>query len=110
MIESHVRRDGAVVCTPSGALDWINSVSLRHLFHDVLTPGARIIVDLRWVTSVDAVGLSALVGGTRRARSVGAVVGIRNARRQTRRQMQLVGLAPSTGYEFGTESNGHDAA
>ena len=110
MVESHIRRDGAVVLTPNGELDWNNSVSLRHLFHDALIPGATVIVDLRRATSVDAVGLSALVGGTRRARSVGAVIRIRNARLQTRRRMQLVGLEEFTGWGFGTESNGHDAA
>lgn len=110
MIESHIRRDGVIVCTPSGELDWINSVPLRHLFHDRLTPEARVIVDLKRVASVDAVGLSSLVGGIRRARSLGATVRIRNPRPPVRRQIELIGLDPFMGFEAPTEADGHDAA
>lgn len=110
MIESYVRGDGCVVCVPHGQLDWISSMSLRHLFHDILTPEATIEVDLSRVTFVDAVGLSALLGGYRRARALGISLRLRDPRPQVRRQLRLVGFDRLVAMSGFAESDGHDAA
>ena len=110
MIESYVSPDASIICRPRGDLDWMSSLSLRHLLHDVLAPGARVVIDLSRVTFIDAVGLSAIVGGTRRARSLGATVRVRNAGSQVRRRIELAGVERLLGLESDSGSPGHGAA
>jgi anti-anti-sigma factor len=94
VVETHVRADSSIVCRPSGGLDWIGAVSLRHAIHDSLRPGVDIIIDLSRVDFIDAVGMSALVGSVRRVRAVGGEAHIRNATSHVRRRMELVGVYP----------------
>jgi anti-sigma B factor antagonist len=105
MIETHLRQDEAVVCKPWGDLDWRTSVSLRHAVHDALRPGGYVLIDLSRVTYIDAVGLSAIVGTLRRARAVGAVVGVYNMQPRVRRRMELVGMASLVGSLPDAHSN-----
>jgi anti-anti-sigma factor len=79
MIETQLRSPESIVCTPWGDLDWIGAMSLRHVMTDVIQPGVEVVIDLDHVNSVDAVGVSALVGSSRRARAIGCTVRIRNA-------------------------------
>ena len=106
--ETRVRADCSIVCRPSGGLDWIGAVSLRHSVHDWLRPGVDMIIDLSRVDFIDAVGMSALVGCVRRVRAVGGEARICNATSHVRRRMELVGV-----YHLLTHSwarNGNDSA
>jgi anti-anti-sigma factor len=107
-VDTHVRADSSIVCSPSGGLDWIGAISLRHAIHDSLRPGVDIIIDLSRVDFIDAVGMSALVGSVRRVRAVGGEARIDNATSRVRQRMELVGV-----YRLLTHSsarNGHDVA
>jgi anti-anti-sigma factor len=69
----------SVVVLPYGHLDLDGSFELRHIIGKVLEPEVNIIIDLRHVDSIDAEGLSALVGSARRARAVGGTAIITHA-------------------------------
>lgn len=109
MIETHSRSQGSIVCAPWGHLDWIGAASLRHVIADVLQPGREVVIDLRHVDSFDGVGLSALVGASRRARSIGCKARFRNATPELSRLLERLGLHwvadPATDYD-----NDNDAA
>ena len=108
VVETHVGADSRIVCRPSGGLDWIGAVSLRHALHDSLRPGVDIIIDLSRVDFIDAVGMSALVGSVRRVRAVGGEAQICNVTSRVRHRMELVGV-----YRLLTDSsarNGNDVA
>jgi anti-anti-sigma factor len=108
VVETHVGADSRIVCRPSGGLDWIGAVSLRHAIHDSLRPGVHIIIDLSRVDFIDAVGMSAVVGSVRRVRAVGGEARICNATSQVRQRMEMVGV-----YRLLTHSsarNGNDIA
>ena len=76
MIETHLLADSGIVCRPSGSLDWIAAVSLRHAVGHSIQPGVDVIVDLSRVEFIDAVGISALVGTVRRVRALGGQANI----------------------------------
>jgi anti-anti-sigma factor len=76
MIDTQLRSHESIVCTLWGDLDWVGATALRHVMADLLQPGMEVVIDLRLVDSCDAVGISALVGSTRRARAVGCRVRI----------------------------------
>ena len=108
VVDTHVGADSSIVCRPSGGLDWIGAVSLRHAIHDSLRPGVDIIIDLSRVDFIDAVGMSALVGSVRRVRAVGGEAQICNVTSRVRHRMELVGV-----YRLLTDSsarNGNDVA
>jgi anti-anti-sigma factor len=92
VVETRVRADCSIVCRPSGGLDWVGAVSLRHAIHDSLRPGVDMIIDLSRVDFIDAVGMSALVGCVRRVRAVGGEAVICNATSHVRQRMELVGV------------------
>jgi anti-anti-sigma factor len=108
VIETRVRADSSIVCRPSGGLDWIGAVSLRHAVHDSLRPGVDMIIDLSRVDFIDAVGMSALVGCVRRVRAVGGQALICNATSQVRQRMELVGVYSLLTHS--SASNGNDVA
>ena len=56
--------------SPSGDLDLDGSFELRHIITKVLEPEVNVIIDLRRVNSIEAEGLSALVGSARRVRAI----------------------------------------
>ena len=92
MIETQVLADSSIVCRPSGSLDWIAAVSLRHALGDSLRRGVDVVIDLRRVEFIDAVGISAIVGIVRRVRAVGGHAQICGASPQVRRRLQLAGV------------------
>jgi anti-anti-sigma factor len=92
VVETRVRADSTIVCVPSGGLDWIGAVSLRHAIDHSLRPEVDIIIDLSRVEFMDAVGMSALVGCVRRVRAVGGEAQICNATSHVRQRMELVGV------------------
>ena len=77
-----------VVCAPLGDLDWIGATSLRHVMTDVLQPGMQVDIDLGHVDFFDAVGISALIGSSRRADLIGCSVRIGNAKPELGRLLQ----------------------
>jgi anti-anti-sigma factor len=108
LVETHVGADSSIVCRPSGGLDWIGAVSLRHAIHDSLRPGVDIIIDLSRVDFIDAVGMSALVGSVRRIRAVGGEAQICNATSQVRQRIEQLGLYPL--LKDSSARNGNDVA
>ena len=100
MIEITQRPDSTVVCRPSGDLDFPGSLTFRHVIADLLRPKLKLVIDLRDVQVVDAVGLSGLIGTVRRVRSVAGTARIVNANPRVRCLLrsvgaeQLVGLSP----------------
>jgi anti-anti-sigma factor len=108
VVETHVRADSSIVCRPSGGLDWIGAVSLRHAINDSVRPGAHIIIDLSRVDFIDAVGMSALVGSVRRVRAVGGEAHISNPSSHVRRGLELVGVYSLLTYS--SARNGNDVA
>jgi anti-anti-sigma factor len=108
LIETQLLADSSIVCRPSGSLDWIAARSLRHVIGDTLRPGIRMIIDLTRVESIDAVGMSAIVGTVRRVRAFGGHTEIRGASPEVRRRLELVGV-----YRLVmrcSAANGNDAA
>lgn len=92
MIETHLLADSGIVCRPSGSLDWIAAVSLRHAVGHSIQPGVDVIVDLSRVEFIDAVGISALVGTVRRVRALGGQANICGASPEVRRRLELAGV------------------
>ena len=91
MIETSIGADERRICRPLGDLDWVSAFSLRHAIQELLQPGIEILIDLSQVETVDATGISALVGSVRRVTALGGSAGICNARPEVERRLQLVG-------------------
>jgi hypothetical protein len=72
VIETYVGADERCICRPLGDLDWVRAFSLRHAIHKLLQPRIEILIDLSRIESVDATGISALVGSVRRVNAAGA--------------------------------------
>jgi anti-anti-sigma factor len=79
VIEIENCADSTVVCRPSGDLDFISSMELRHVLSDLFRPDITLVIDLRSVDMIDAVGVSALVGSVRRVRAHGGRAHVCNA-------------------------------
>jgi anti-anti-sigma factor len=108
VIETHLLADSSIMCRPSGSLDWIAAVSLRHALSDALRPGVDVAIDLSRVKFIDAVGISAIVGSVRRVRAVGGHARICRASPEVRRRLELAGV-----YRLAmgcSATNGNDAA
>lgn len=93
MIHTHVRSDMSVLLAPCGQLDWIRAISLRHAVAAWLRPGLDVVVDLAGIDTLDAVGISALVGSYRRVRAAGGTARITNASEEVRRHLELAGVS-----------------
>ena len=91
MIEITHSPDSTVVCRPSGDLDFPSSLTFRHVIADILRPKLKLVIDLRDVQVVDAVGLSGLIGTVRRVRSVAGTARIVNANPRLRCLLRSVG-------------------
>lgn len=108
MIDIRTDRDATVVLRPTTDLDWIGAVSLRHVVEDALHPLIRLVIDLEGVQRIDAVGISALIGSLRRARSVGGELDVVNLQPAVRRALQVADvyghLSPAS------STRGNDAA
>jgi anti-sigma B factor antagonist len=108
VIGTKLRTDSSIVCGPSGSLDWLAAVSLRHVIQDSLRAGVDVVIDLSQVEFIDAVGISGVVGSVRRVRAVGGQAEICGASLEVRRRMQLAGV-----YRFlkrSSATDGDDAA
>ena len=92
MTELHIGKGSSVTCRPSGDLDLVSAVSMRHLIGEVLRPGLEVVFDLQNVSFIDAVGLSPLVGSVRRVRAVGGRARISNAQPRVQSLFRLIGV------------------
>jgi anti-anti-sigma factor len=92
MIETQISADGRIWLRAFGDLDWTAALALRHVVEDSNYPGARLVMDLGNVESIDAVAVSALVGSVRHARSMGGGVQIVNAHSRVRTTFQVAGV------------------
>jgi anti-anti-sigma factor len=93
MIETQVSPDGGIEFRPFGDLDWSGSLALRHLVHDsALYPGVDVVIDLREVGHVDAVGMSAIAGVIRRVRASGGEIHLCNPCPPVQRRLELAGI------------------
>jgi anti-anti-sigma factor len=92
VIETQMLAGSSIVCRPSGSLDWIAAVSLRHAIGDLLRPGVEVIIDLSRVEFIDAVGISAIAGSVRRVRAVGGQTELRGVSPVVRRRLELAGV------------------
>jgi anti-anti-sigma factor len=91
MIERKICADGQIWLRAFGDFDWTAAVALRHAIEDSIYPGARLVIDLGSVESIDAVGASALGGWGRRAQSMGGGIQIVNAPSRIRATLQVAG-------------------
>jgi anti-anti-sigma factor len=108
VIETRVLADSSLVCRPSGSVDWIAAVALRHAIGDSLRPGVDVVIDLSRVEFIDAVGISAVAGSVRRVRAVGGQARICGASPEVCRRLELAGV-----YRLVmgcAATNGNDAA
>lgn len=92
MIETSTYPDGVIRLSPLGDLDWISARALRHAMHDVIQPGMRVELDLHDVMSIDAVGVSALLGSVRLIRSLGGEVRVCNMSQPVRSRLEMLGI------------------
>jgi anti-sigma B factor antagonist len=91
MIDIQSYEESTVVCQLSGHLDVTTSIHLRHLLSEILEPGIHLVIDLGQVSSITAVGVSALVGIVRRVISLGGTTRLCNATPRVRWYLSLVG-------------------
>ena len=63
MIETQVLADWSILCRPSGSLDWMAAVSLRHAIGGLLRPGVEVIIDLSRVEFIGPRSGSAPLSG-----------------------------------------------
>jgi anti-anti-sigma factor len=94
MIKTETYPNGVVCLRPVGDLDWSNATALRHAVHSVLRPYVRLELDLQDVQSIDAVGLSALLGSVRLIRSLHGEVRVSHMPSVVRSRVELLGIDP----------------
>ena len=86
----------------------MSAVSLRHAIGDAVRLGVDVVIDLRRVEFMDAVGISAIVGSVRRVRAVGGQAWRCGASSEVRRRLELAGVDRLV---MGcSATNGHDIA
>jgi anti-anti-sigma factor len=95
MIEVQSDPTMGIQLKPLSDLDWVGASSLRHVLHDVLHPGIKLVIDLSQVDFIDAVGISAVVGSIRRVRAAGGTVELCNPRPPLRRLLELIVVSGS---------------
>ena len=83
---------GYVIATVAGEIDIATVAQLRQRLVVLAESGQPVIADLEQVSFMDAAGLGALAGASRRAAANGASLHVVCSRRQTRRLFRLTGL------------------
>jgi anti-anti-sigma factor len=106
MIYTYTTSDDGLVCKPWGNLDFSSSFALRHVVHDALDRQTRVLIDLSRVESIEAVGLSAIIGCLRRGRTLGAIVQVANVSPQVRRRIDMMGATRAFADTFGLSEIG----
>ena len=106
MIYTYTTSDDGLVCKPWGNLDFSSSFALRHVVHDALDRQTRVLIDLSRVESIEAVGLSAIIGCLRRGRTLGAIVQVANVSPHVRRRIDMMGATRAFADTFGLSEIG----
>jgi len=84
--------DAYVIVAVGGEIDIATAGQLRDQLYALATGSRPLIADLDQATFIDAAGLGALVGASRRAAQHGARLQVVCARPQIRRLFELTGL------------------
>ena len=88
-----VRREpGCAIVTVAGEIDIVTVARLRQRLNTLADSGRHVIADLDQVGFMDASGLGAIVGASRRATAHGSSFQVVCDRRQTRQLFRLAGL------------------
>jgi anti-sigma B factor antagonist len=88
-----VRREpGCAIVTVAGEIDIATVARLRQRLNTLADSGRHVIADLDQVGFMDASGLGAIVGASRRATAHGSSFQVVCDRRQTRQLFRLAGL------------------
>ena len=88
-----VRREpGCAIVTVAGEIDIATVATLRSRLNALADSGRPVIADLDQVGFMDASGLGAIVGASRRAAAQGTSLQVVCDRRQTRQLFRLAGL------------------
>jgi anti-sigma B factor antagonist len=83
---------GCTIMSAAGEIEVSTLSALRERLFDVAASGARLVVDLDRVSSIDSVGLATLVGAANRAAAHGGSLQVACARPRTRQLVRLTGL------------------
>ena len=86
------REPGCAIVTVAGEIDIATVARLRQRLNALADSGRPVIADLDQVGFMDASGLGAIVGASRRATAHGSSFQVVCDRRQTRRLFRLAGL------------------
>ncbi len=86
--------DGAVEVSPAGEIDVENAYAIKDAVAEQLAGGAptRIELNMRNVTFIDSVGISALVSAFQLARISGVALSVTRPSRFAHRQLWVTGL------------------
>ncbi|HEX4863151.1 MAG TPA: STAS domain-containing protein, partial [Acidimicrobiales bacterium] len=94
MVKIETYPNGVVCLRPVGDLDWSNATALRHAVHSILRLHVRVELDLQDVESIDAAGLSALVGSVRLIRNIPGQVRVIHMPPAVRSRVELLRIDP----------------
>jgi anti-anti-sigma factor len=85
---------GVVEISPRGEVDVDTAHEVREAILSVLTKSrpTRIQLDMRWVSFIDSIGISAMVAGFQAARVSGAQLVVTQPSRFVHRQLWVTGL------------------
>jgi anti-anti-sigma factor len=84
--------EGTVVAECHGKLTFENTPELKHALRDKITPGGRIVIDLKEVPMLDSSGLGSIVGLYVSARTRGCTLQVANASEQIRQLFSMSNL------------------
>lgn len=86
---SPVSRSSVIVLQPRGALDRVSSPAFERSLEEALEQVTDlVIVDLLWITTIDACGISALVAGVQRAAVMGKAVSFQSMNCRTHQALE----------------------
>ena len=85
---------GEVEISPRGEVDVDSAHEVREAIASVLAKSRppRILLDMRWVTFIDSVGISAMVAGFQTAEVSGVKLAVTHPSRFVHRQLWVTGL------------------
>ena len=85
--------DNRFVVVLTGELDLVYTGHLQSILNDLITPGARVVLDVGGLTFMDSTGLSSLLRASERARIAGATFRLAAPHPAVTRILNLTGAA-----------------